>query len=386
MKTKKTIQHIIRKYLKRKASKREEEQLFTFYSHIESQPNEWNETIHGNKKVLEHILWQRINRSISDDQTIHKASDPFFNRLKIAMAVIVLCLAGVMLWLYQSTEKKEAIERATVVPGSDRAVLQLADGRRVYLDSTTSGEISFASGDAVRLSRKGELDYSHIEGVGHKPELHTITVPRGGQFKVKLSDGTTVWLNASSSLTFPSYFSEDNRRVKLIGEGYFDVAKVTKKSNPQERLSFIVETDKQQVEVLGTVFNISAYPEEEQVKTTLIEGSVKVSPAHLFAPQLLKPGQQSVLNGEKFSIQQVNVGQSTAWKTGDFTFDEMPLEEIMRQLSRWYDVEVVYYGNIGKIKFGGSISRGKDIHEVLEVLKLTGIHFDLKGRRIMVTP
>src|SRR5690606_4697582 len=118
----------------------------------------------------------------------------------------------------------------TVVPGSDRAVLQLADGRRVYLDSTASGEIGFASGDVIRLSRKGELDYSHINGVDYKPDLHTITVPRGGQFKVKLSDGTTVWLNASSSLTFPSYFSEDNRRVKLIGEGYFDVAKVTKKS------------------------------------------------------------------------------------------------------------------------------------------------------------
>ncbi|MNG85351.1 fec operon regulator FecR [compost metagenome] len=173
--------------------------------------------------------------------------------------------------------------------------------------------------------------------------------------------------------------------MKLEGEAYFEVAKKIIKGTKTERVPFIVETDRQQLLVLGTTFNINAYPDEKNVKTTLIEGSVQVSPSEQASPKILKPGQQSVLNGKNLSIHQIDVSQAVAWKQGDFTFDEMPLEEIMRQISRWYDVEVSYEDNMGKIKFGGSISRSKDIKEVLEVLKLTGIHFNLKGRRIMVT-
>ena len=385
MKKSKTIQSIIKKYLRNKTSKQEDEQLFSFYEHIEPQTEDWDESLHGNKKIRAYMLWKKIDTRTADDQKTHK---PFLFLLRPLMATAAVAVVILGVWslvFYQTRTNEKEPQNLVIRPGSDKAKLRLADGRTIYLDSTTSENIAHATKGAVQISEMGVLDYSNLKGPKQGLGTNTITVPRGGQFRLLLSDGTKISLNASSSLTFPTNFSGSERRVKLEGEAYFEVAKKIIKGTKTERVPFIVETDRQQLVVLGTTFNINAYPDEKNVKTTLIEGSVQVSPSEQASPKILKPGQQSVLSGKNLSIQQIDVSQAIAWKQGDFTFDEMPLEEIMRQISRWYDVEVSYEDNMGKIKFGGSISRSKDIKEVLEVLKLTGIHFNLKGRRIMVT-
>ncbi|MNK45200.1 fec operon regulator FecR [compost metagenome] len=385
MKKSKTIQSIIKKYLKNKTSKQEDEQLFSFYEHIASQREDWDESLHGNKKIRAYMLWKKIDTRTADDQKTHKPFRFLLRPLMATATVAVVILGVCSLVFYQTRTNEKEPQNLVIRPGSDKAKLRLADGRTIYLDSTTSENIAHATAGAVQISEMGVLDYSNLKGPKQGLGTNTITVPRGGQFRLLLSDGTKISLNASSSLTFPTNFSGSERRVKLEGEAYFEVAKKIIKGTKTERVPFIVETDRQQLLVLGTTFNINAYPDEKNVKTTLIEGSVQVSPSEQASPKILKPGQQSVLNGKNLSIHQIDVSQAVAWKQGDFTFDEMPLEEIMRQISRWYDVEVSYEDNMGKIKFGGSISRSKDIKEVLEVLKLTGIHFNLKGRRIMVT-
>lgn len=381
MKDRQTIQRIISKYLKKKTNKREEDQLFSFYKHIESQTEDWDETKHGNKKIREYIIWKKIDKTIADKQKIDKTFQFLFRPSMIA--AVAIFLAVVLMMNFQNLPEIREPQAIIIRPGSDKATLQLADGRTMYLDSTTSENLSFATGGAIKILEKGILTYTLRNRAPYDEGINTITVPKGGKFKLLLPDGTSVMLNASSSLRFPTNFSGKERRVKLIGEGYFEV---TKKLTKAEKVPFIVETDKQIVTVLGTTFNINAYQDEETVKTTLIEGSVKVSPTDQNTSIILKPGEQSILNNENLTFKQVVASQSIAWKQGDFAFDDMPLEEIMRQISRWYDVEVSYEENIGKIKFGGSISRSKDIQEVLDVLKLTGIHFNLKGRRIMVKP
>lgn len=385
MRNRKSIRSIIKKYLKGKATSDEEHHLLSFYKRIEPKQADWDEAAHGNKKALENKLLEKIYDQIDRKQHTTKMSRPLFTSWKAVASIILLC--GVTYLVLNRNRISITNKRDFVIqPGSDKAVLQLADGRTVYLDSLTIGEIYTKSGPAIHMAKKGELTYTQSANAGGENGTNIITVPKGGQFKVTLADGTSVWLNASSSLTYPVHFSSAERRVKLSGEAYFDVSQQTQKGSKGEKVPFIVETDKQVVEVLGTSFNINAYSDEETVRTTLISGAVKVTSSDKHLPKILKPGQQSILAKGKLSIKKVEASQAVAWKHGDFTFDEMPLEEIMRQIARWYDVEVNYQGEVGKIQFGGSISRSKNIQEVLDVLTLTGVQFTVKGRRIMVRP
>lgn len=390
MKNRQSIQHIIKRYIKGKANKHEKKQLFSFYKYIESQEKEkeWDEVKHGNREIQEYNLWKKIDVKVTDhdQRMLERTFRPLRRILSIAASMAIAVLGAIYLFVYQSGEKIEATNISVVQPGSDKAILLLANGLTVNLDSMDTRNISFATGATILMKEKGALDYTNTNQINHIMEMNTIIVPRGGKFKVTLSDGTSVWLNSSSSITYPVRFFGNERRVKLTGEAYFEVAKQTKEGTKTERVPFIVETAKQQVEVLGTIFNINAYTDEQDIKTTLIEGSVKISAESIYDSKTLKPGQQSILNNGRITIQEADIAQSIAWKRGDFTFDAMPLEQIMRQISRWYDVEIIYKGNIDQTRLGGSISRSKDIQEVLDVLKLTGIHFNLKGRRIMIKP
>jgi len=385
MKKGKSIQDIIKKYLRGRATKDEERQLFSFYRFIERRQVDWDDTEHGNKADVENNILEKINDRIGERRQASKHSPSPFKWWKAVAAIIFLC-GTIYFLLDRERVGTESKPEMAIRPGSDKAYLQLADGRIVYLDSSANEDISSISGLTVHMVEKGELVYTETDNANNKEEMNTITVPKGGQFKVTLADGTSVWLNASSSLTYPARFSGRERRVKLTGEAYFDVSKRRQEGSASESIPFIVETDKQLVEVLGTVFNINAYADESAVRTTLVSGSVKVTPAGGHSPKILKPGQQSILAKGTFDVEQVHTEQPVAWRHGDFTFDEMPLEEIMRQLARWYDIEVTYQGEVGKVEFGGSISRSKNIREVLDVLELTGVQFTVKGRRIMVTP
>lgn len=385
MGNRKSVRQIIKKYLKGETTAEEEQQLFTFYEYIDQDKTDWEDDKHGDKEAVEQRILQNIQRHIEDDLHRKKSIRSLFSPWKVAAAIVLLCSAAVIAWNRHKTEPDHNPVAAEIQPGSDKALLQFSDGRTVYLDSSATGELSTTAGSVIHIEEEGTLVYTTAGESNSDSEMNTITVPKGGQYKVILADGTSVWLNASSSLSFPTHFAGSERRVKLVGEAYFEVSKHIQKGS-SEKTPFLVETAEQVVEVLGTSFNINAYADEQMVRTTLLTGAVSVKPTEGETQTILKPGEQSMVADGQVAVKHVNTDQSVAWKQGDFSFDDMPLEEIMRQVARWYDIDVSYQDEIGKVKFGGSISRSKDIREVLDILTLTGVHFTIKGRRIMVTP
>lgn len=264
--------------------------------------------------------------------------------------------------------------------GKNAAILTLADGRKIDLLKAENGRLTEESGVAIRKTAYGKLVYEVKEvstRVNNEKYLNTISTPKGGQYQVILPDETIVWLNAASSIRFPAGFTNlKQRKVQLSGEAYFEVAK--DKQHP-----FIVETGQQEVEVLGTHFNLNAYGDEQNVKTTLLEGSVRVLSGKDLV--VLKPGQQSLLHNHTLDVANADTEEAVAWKNGYFKFNSEPLPSIMRKLSRWYDVEVVYEGKPGNDRFGGTISRYKNLADVLEMLESTKlVKFKVEGRKIIV--
>ena len=266
-----------------------------------------------------------------------------------------------------------------VAPGGNKAFLTLADGRKISLTDAANGDIAEQAGLTISKTADGQLVYTATgngkEGAGL---FNTIETPNGGKYQINLPDGTRVWLNAASSLRYPAKFSGNTRLVELTGEGYFEVAK-------NREMPFVVKTANQQVQVLGTHFNINSYKDEDEVKTTLVEGSVRVSPATEGKNIVLKPGEQSQFNGKGMNVKMVDVETVLAWKQGDFIFDGDDLKSIMRKVARWYDVEVIYKGEFDNMKFGGLISRSKNISSVLGIMEETGsVRFVIEGKRVTV--
>lgn len=298
-----------------------------------------------------------------------------------AAASIILCL-GTAYYFYQKTDVTPSVSYAknNILPGGNKAYLTLADGKRITLTNAKNGTLAQQPGVNITKTSDGELIYSindlkpEIEGAKN---YNTIETPVGGQYQVVLPDGTKVWLNAASSLKFPSTFARlVNRKVELRGEAYFEVAK-----NKQQ--PFIVKTAEQEVEVLGTHFNINTYKNEQGVKTTLLEGSVKIHNG--VESKILKPGEQSTLTNQRFMVKTIDVEEAIAWKKGYFYFNNENIESIMRKLSRWYNVEVQYEGKIPNEGFYGTVSQTKNISQVLSILEKTkGVHFRIEGRRITV--
>jgi len=233
---------------------------------------------------------------------------------------------------------------------------------------------------SVVKDAKGKLEYKPLGSVlAGKGALvyNRIQVPYGGQYQLELPDGTKVWLNAGSSLRYPVSFTGHERKVELTGEGYFEVAK-------NKTMPFRVQTSKQVVEVLGTHFNINAYNDDPSVKTTLLEGSVKVTQNTMGTFKMLKPGQQSVLKNNELQVKEADTEEAVAWKNGLFLFNDQSLDEIMHQVSRWYDLQIVFDDvSLKTQRFGGSISRFKNVSQLLQVLESTGsVHFKIEGRRL----
>ena len=258
-----------------------------------------------------------------------------------------------------------------IAPGKNRATITRSNGEVLSLSEKKSGlqvqgaKLAYQDGTQLDMwSREAKLDEN---------ELLTAATPLGGTYQIILPDGTHVWLNAGSSIRFPVKFTGSHRQVELTGEAYFQVAK-------NKKQPFIVSNDGQQVEVLGTHFNINSYMDEDAIKTTLLEGVVKVNNTQL------RPGQQSVMNRHGIRVVEANTEEAIAWKNGYFRFDNEDIESIMRKLSRWYNVSVVYKGDFTEVALNGTISRSKNIREVLELLQLTRlVHFEVEGRRVTVT-
>ncbi|GGB23687.1 hypothetical protein GCM10011500_44910 [Mucilaginibacter rubeus] len=262
----------------------------------------------------------------------------------------------------------------------------MAGGSVVVLNDIKNGEIATQAGVQVSKTKEGLLVYKDNRTAGNKkpdinePDQNTVTTPRGGQYQIVLSDGTKVWLNAATALKYPTSFSGKDRKVELSGEAYFEVAKNATKP-------FKVVVNGLEVQVLGTHFNVMAYDNEKVVKTTLLEGKVRLFKNGHEA--VLKPGEQGVLNNQSslFEVKDVKVDDETAWKNGFFAFNNESIETIMRQISRWYDVDVAFSEKMMRRNFGGSVSRYENVGTVLKALELTGsVHFNVEGRRITVMP
>lgn len=271
-----------------------------------------------------------------------------------------------------------------VAPGKQGAILTLDNGRRIVLDSLGNGVVATQNGANILLSN-GQLTYDKTGNAAATVTYNTMTTPRGRQFQLQLPDGTRAWLDAASSLRFPTIFTGSERSVEITGEVYFEVAK-----NAAMPFKVKVKDYPTEIEVLGTHFNINAYPNEASVNTTLLEGSVKISNGN--ANAVLTPGQQAQVatahpqSGIKV-VSNVNVNKVTAWKDGVFDFEDASLEEVVKQLERWYDIEVSFEKNIPKIEFIGKIGRDLTLAAVLEGLKMSEVHFRIEqNRRLVVTP
>ena len=294
--------------------------------------------------------------------------------VRYAAAVALLAGGGYLLWGERTAPRSESRPSIQVVeniaPGGNKAMLTLTDGQVLGLSSEQSGivmgdQITYEDGKVVAELNNGNTDYANFK----------LVTPKGGTYQVTLSDGTKVWLNADSKLQYPQQFNHE-RRVFLSGEGYFEVTK-----DPVR--SFVVSTPEQEVAVLGTRFNMTAYPGEESAKTTLVEGKVRVANPKSGIMSVLNPGQQGVANGNDLLVKEVNTSQFTAWKDGFFSFDKTPFSEVLEQLARWYDIEILY-NKIPAQTFSGRMKRDAQLLSVLDFLEGSGINFQLDGRRLII--
>jgi transmembrane sensor len=303
-----------------------------------------------------------------------------WQQLSIAVAVAIVVL-GAGFFYFKTTIKEQdsgkvAIQQ-DVAPGKHGATLKLGNGKTIKLSNAMTGELAKEAGVSITKSANGQLEYTMKEIDAHPNLIHTLTTANGESYNVRLPDGSLVYLNAASSLTYTASLIEHGKRVvKLMGEGYFEVAK--DKAHP-----FVVKTRSQEVEVLGTHFNVNAYQGEHKIKTTLLEGAVSVKTGSV--NKHLAPGEQSIVYGGAIAIANVDVEEVVAWKQGYFDFVRTDIQTVMDQISRWYDVEVAYEGPITTEKFTGRISRNRNLSQVLKIVQSSkSVQIIVKGRRIIV--
>jgi transmembrane sensor len=295
-----------------------------------------------------------------------------------AAAIIILSLSiTAYLWLRNNNDQylvdQQTQPAKEIAPGKSGAILTLADGTQVVLDSISNGALAKENGSDISL-RDGRLVYDPTVQTKNEILYNTMSTPRGRQFEITLPDGTHVWLNAASSIRYPTVFAGNERKVELDGEAYFEVTKNAKQP-------FIVRArNKATIEVLGTSFNISAYENEKSLNTTLLDGSVKVNGT------ILKPGQQARVTDAVRVTDHADIDKVMAWQRGFFNFEGATLEEVMQQLERWYDIDVKYEQGIPDIEFGGEMSRNMSLNGVLVALEKSGIHYRLEGRKLIVLP
>lgn len=347
---------------------------------------------YASPEELHSALLAKVNAGIKEEGHSRTKAFRFPYGIKAAAAVAILFAFGAGTYLFLRKEQTgEQVVSQDVPPGGNKAILTLGDGRKIALDDATDGMLAEEAGIRITKTADGQLVYSFsaaspgaAPAAAHAVVYNRVEIPRGGQYLVKLPDGSKVWLNAASSLRYPVRFKGGERVVELRGEGYFEVAR-------NEAMPFRVKAVNQEVRVLGTHFNINAYEDESVVKTTLLTGSVKViipsSGARKTGQETyLKPGQQSVLRGNSLQVKQIDPAEAVAWKNGLFIFNNEPLESIMRKISRWYDVEIVYQDKqAGNVVFWGSISRFGNVSEVLAMLEETGsVRFRVENETIQV--
>ncbi len=352
----------------------------------------------------EKIDWESMYTQIV--QSMGHPARPVTRRLfsfpKVAAAAAILLALGVgAFWLFNHRATKDIDPpagqppaQADILPGGNKAVLTLADGSQIMLDSAANGNIARQGAVEVLKKDNGALDY-RLNDAKHATTngallYNTLSTPRGGQYKLTLPDGTKVWLNAASSIRYPAVFDREKRQVEVTGEAYFEVAR-------EKDRKFIVRTEGSAIEVLGTHFNVNAYANEPSINTTLVEGSVKVSRGNAGQNSVtLKPGQQAAISHssqgspqtpvQAILVQTVDTDPVIAWTKNNFTFTNISLANAMRQVERWYDVKIVFRDDVANEQIMANISRDVPISRLMYKLSLTGnLHFTIDNKTITVT-
>lgn len=403
----KIIKELLDRYLKGSASPAEQKLVEEWLEENEFPENEWVKMNDPDKVIWMNHLQEELNKTLdssnppSEDPSY--ISLPWYRRMYFHLAAAVIVIAAIGSWYFLLNEKapvehvvatKTAAPKGDVLPGSNKAILTLDDGATVVLDDSQNGML--AKQGNTEISKNGaQLVYNGAKNTGTTKAVsyNTLTTPRGGQYNLVLPDGSKVWLNAASSLRYPVVFTGDRREVEIKGEAYFEVAP---QKNGNASVPFIVKVNREDgshkgsIEVLGTHFNINAYDEEATVNTTLLEGKVKVLPPVKTGgkPVMLAPGQQSRLNaaGSIRVVNDADVEEAVAWKNGLFMMNSADIATVLRQLGRWYDVEIIYNKGIPKGKISGDIPRNMNLSEVLKVMELSGVDFEIEGRKIIVEP
>jgi ferric-dicitrate binding protein FerR (iron transport regulator) len=342
------------------------------------------------------VDWDAIYTKIINTPVIEKKH--VWLRVAAAAVIIVVLFAGYFIFNHHATTpiaktktQQQSRFENDLTPGGNKAVLTLANGAQIILDSATNGALTQQGNTKIIKLDNGQLSYNSVNGSSSSPKTgeilyNTVSTPRGGQYQVVLADGSKVWLNAASSLRFPTSFTGNAREVTLTGEGYFEVTH-------DDAKPFKVLANGVEIKVLGTHFNINAYKDEPTIKTTLLEGSVKVGIGA--ASKTIRPGEQAQIESHdnslnpKIMVQPVDVDATVAWKNGRFIFHGNNILSVMRQLARWYDVEVSYEGNVTDEEFVGVINRSRyeNISEILDMLEKTRtVSFAISGHHVTVMP
>jgi transmembrane sensor len=406
---------LIERYLNAECTLDEVEELFQFLQMgksdsilLENMQRQFSsvlkEEINLPQDTSERLTLRLMNeiryRSINDRKK-------FFLRFSVGAAVfIALISAGIYLTAIGSQKpKKETVKtdntskkyKNDILPGGDKAILTLADGSEIVLDDAEKGTLTRQGNTKIIKLKSGQLAYSQQSAVSRQQltvQYNIIATPRGGQYQIILPDGSKVWLNAASSLRFATAFIGKERIVELTGEAYFEVESLTSPTGgEQKKLPFIVHINSplgaggMRIEVRGTHFNVMAYDDESALETTLLEGSVKIIKGS--STNFLKPGEQARVDKKTDEIKTIkgaDVDEAVAWKNGLFQFNSADIQTIMRQVARWYDVEINYEEKIPLPEFTGKISRNTNASAVLDMLEYAGIHFKIDGKKIIVTP
>lgn len=378
--------NLYEKWLNNQCTPEELAKLNSYSDDMKLLDGDWDQSVEVRGR-----LWRRLKKSrgIVEEEAIEQRSY-LTRKFFLVRAASILLVIGSVLLIFKNTFHKSVVQNGSnkiaqqkIMPGGNKAYLTMANGKRIALNDTKNGLLANQSGIKVTKSKNGILVY-HFSDVAANAtdtttQYNTIETPRGGQYQVVLDDGTQVWLNAMSKLKFPIAFRGSQRRVELSGEAYFEVAK--NKEKP-----FFVRANGNVIRVLGTHFNVSAYEDDREMTTTLLEGSVELR--HNALTTLLSPGQQGKIKPgtNRISVGKADMDEVMAWKNGLFIFPNGEnIVDVMKTVSRWYDIEVVYQGNVKDREFGGTISKYKNITELLDNMELTqAIHYKIEGRRVTI--
>jgi len=330
--------------------------------------------------------WAELKEQIGVDLISHHRSKGNVRKLWIsisAAAAAILIITGISLLYVQDQQKPQNlvnIIKNDIAPGKNTATLTLDNGKKIVLSAANKGQLASEAGIVISKTADGQVVYSvENQDSDAATRIHMLSTAKGETYRLRLPDQSEVWLNASSSIKFPASFaSQKLRQVELTGEAYFEIAK--DKAHP-----FIVKTNQQEVQVLGTHFNINSYSDKNNTTTTLLEGSLRIL-NNARQGEIIKPGEQSLLQADHhIIISQADIKNVMAWKNGYFRFRNEPIEDVMEKIIRWYNIDVIYEGKVSNEKFNGNISRNKNISEVLNMLSYSNaVKFKVDGRRVTV--